>query len=222
MKKGSILKEAVLGDKYGYLSILKDLGMEDSFHMVLAKCDCGEVKKYKFILLRRGATKSCGCYRSNMVKNRVYTHGLTKHPIYIAWHAMKKRCYNKKNKAFKNYGGRGISVCDDWKNNFISFYDWSIKNGWASGLNIDRFPNNNGNYGPINCRWATPTANQRNKRSNVFFTFNGATKTVAEWCEISGIGFKTFRNRMKSNWPLDKMFIETTKSNSHINDIKNQ
>lgn len=89
-------------------------------------------------------------------------NGLSKHPVYRSWHSMKQRCYYKKNDNYKWYGGRGVSICDEWKGNFLNFFEWSIKNNWSVGLEIDRI-NNNGNYEPNNCRWITHKENCNNK-----------------------------------------------------------
>lgn len=107
-------------------------------------------------------------------------HGMKHTRIYEIWCGIKKRCYNKKCKSYPNYGGRGISVCDEWKNNFLIFYEWSIKNGYKDFLQIDRI-DTNGNYCPQNCRWSTPLEQQRNKTNNVCVEHNGEIKTISEW-----------------------------------------
>ena len=90
-------------------------------------------------------------------------HGLYYHLLHGVWHGMKQRCYYKKNKYYEDYGGRGICVCDEWRNNFKKFYDWATKSGWKKGLYIDRI-NNNGNYEPENCRFVTPSESNKNRR----------------------------------------------------------
>jgi hypothetical protein len=107
-------------------------------------------------------------------------HGMKHTRIYEIWCGIKKRCYNKKCKSYPNYGGRGISVCDEWKNSFLIFYEWSIKNGYKDFLQIDRI-DTNGNYCPQNCRWSTPLEQQRNKTNNVCVEHNGEIKTISEW-----------------------------------------
>ena len=102
--------------------------------------------------------------------------------LYSLWRTMLHRCYNPKRQSYKRYGGRGIQVCEEWKDP-IKFMNWAEVNGYKEGLQIDRI-NNNGNYCPENCRWVTPKENSRNTRKNVNITLNGKTKTVSEWCEI--------------------------------------
>lgn len=99
---------------------------------------------------------------------------------------MKERCYNKRAINYKNYGGRGIVVCDEWLKDNMSFYIWSIKNGYKKGLSIDRI-DNNGNYEPSNCRWTTRKEQNRNTRKNVFITYNGETRCLFDWAEQFGI-----------------------------------
>lgn len=107
------------------------------------------------------------------------THGLCYHPLYTVHQSMIRRCYSPKFINYYNYGGRGITVCDEWKD-FLNFYKWAITNGYEKGLSIDRV-NNNGNYEPSNCKWSTSYEQNNNQRSNRYFTFNGETKTMTNW-----------------------------------------
>ena len=128
------------------------------------------------------------------------THGLSNTRIYSIWCDMKRRCYNPKNKRYYCYGGKGINVCDEWKANFMSFYEWSMANGYADNLTIDRI-NVDGNYEPDNCRWATMKVQQRNTTRSHFVTANGETKTIAEWAEITGISQDVIKDRLlKLHW----------------------
>jgi len=121
--------------------------------------------------------------KKTKLKNK--THGLKKtegkiNPIYMSWTKMKSRCYNKNSHAYIQYGGRGIFVCDEWKNSFQKFYNWSINNGWQNGLSIDRIDNSLG-YCPSNCRWATKTEQANNRRNTTYITAFGKTLTITEW-----------------------------------------
>lgn len=135
-------------------------------------CSCGNKIVVCGASLRNKNGVSCGCYAHEQLLKRNTTHNLTSHPLYHVWQGMKKRCYNKNDKSFYLYGERGISVCPEWKNEFLNFYNWSIKNGYTEGLTIDRI-NPNGNYEPSNCRWATPKQQSNNKRNNSFIIHNG-------------------------------------------------
>lgn len=137
------------------------------------------------------------------------THGCSKTRLYETWCCMKKRCYNQKDKRYKNYGGRGIKVCDEWQT-FEPFYDWAMANGYREDLTIDRI-DVDGNYEPSNCRWATMIEQMRNTTRNHFVTAFGETKTIAEWSELSGIRQDVIKDRLnKLHWsPEDAVGIKT-------------
>lgn len=112
---------------------------------------------------------------------------------------MKKRCYLKCNHDYKNYGARGIAVCDEWRNDFMAFYNWSMANGYNDTLTIDRI-DVNGNYEPNNCRWCNMKQQARNRRNNIYFTYNGETHCLTDWCEILGLNRKTIYERLRHGW----------------------
>ena len=120
--------------------------------------------------------------------NGNYRHGMWGTSIYARWKHIKARCYNSNGKQYKDYGGRGIRVCDEWLENFEPFYEWAINNGYREDLTIDRI-DVNGDYEPSNCRWVTAKAQQNNKRSNHFITYNNETHTLTEWAEKYNINF---------------------------------
>jgi hypothetical protein len=162
-------------------------------------CECGNEVIVSTSHLRSGHTKSCGCYgREVCVQNGLkIKHGLKESRVYRIWSCMKNRCYNQKDDNYKYYGGRGITVCDEWKDDFQTFYDWSMSHGYTDNLTIDRI-NVNGNYEPSNCRWATHSEQGKNKRNVIFITFEGETKTLREWSEITGIKYITLFYRYKT------------------------
>lgn len=116
---------------------------------------------------------------------------------------IKDRCYNKNSKRYKDYGGRGVAVCSEWKNDFQAFYNWSMNNGYKKGLQIDRI-DNNGNYEPDNCRFATAKENANNRRSNRYITVNNITHTLSEWCNILNLKYKKVTTRLYRGWSIER------------------
>ena len=142
--------------------------------------------------------------------NPNFRHGKKNTRLYNVWQGMKQRCYNPNSIKYKNYGARGITVCDEWKNNFINFYNWAIQNGYdetktRKEQSLDRI-NNNKNYEPSNCRWVSQKVNCRNRNNNVIIEYNGETKTVAEWSSIFQIKQSTLLARLKKYKNLKDVF----------------
>nr|DAU26384.1 MAG TPA: PVL ORF-50-like family [Caudoviricetes sp.] len=128
---------------------------------------------------------------------------------------MKTRCYNEKCPDFKNYGGRGITVCDEWRNDFKAFYDWSISHGWKKDLYIDRI-DNDGNYDPSNCRWTTMTVQANNTRRIHAITYNGKTQSMMDWCRELDLDYYTVRSRIYNyNWSIERAFTTKTRKEYH-------
>ena len=153
--------------------LIEDLGMmfhtessKTKFRFGLYRCGlCGTEFKANTQSILRGKTRSCGCYHKRRVKESNKTHGLGYTKLYKIWTSIKSRILNSKNRDYTDYGGRGITICNEWKNDFMSFYNWAMLNGYEEnkGISIDRI-DNDGNYCPENCRWATQTIQQRNQR----------------------------------------------------------
>jgi hypothetical protein len=139
-------------------------------------------------------------------------HGLSKTRLHRIWHSMYCRCYYKSTNQYKNYGGRGIKVCDEWQHmeGFINFYNWALNNGYSEELTLDRIDNNK-NYCPENCRWSTPKFQSNHKTNNVFYTFKNKTKTSKEWCEEYGISQTTLNDRLKRGWTFEQALTIPTK-----------
>ncbi len=140
---------------------------------------------------------------SNLVnKHRATIHGETGTPLFNVWMSVKGRCRNKRQ---KDYGGRGISICDEWVNDYVTFSTWARANGYAPGLQIDRI-DNDGDYSPENCRFVTNTLNARNKRSNRLLEAFGETKCLIEWSEDTRciVGLECFRSRIYNNWEVER------------------
>lgn len=122
--------------------------------------------------------------------------------LYNIWYNMKRRCTDINSKDYKNYGAKGIKVCEDWENDFMNFYNWSINNGYRDNLTIDRI-NNKDDYKPSNCRWVTIKEQHRNYSQNRKYTINGETKCLTEWCELYRINYTTVINRLKNNLTIE-------------------
>jgi hypothetical protein len=156
------------GDRYGRLVIIQEAPKRGNFRYFECKCDCGNMKVVAMGALRKGVTKSCGCLMSEakrMEKPCKWTenHEHVGTRLYRIWTDIKKRCLNSKSNAYKWYGGRGITICNDWSNRFLAFREWALQNGYSDNLTIDRV-DVNGNYEPANCRWITIQEQQKNRR----------------------------------------------------------
>lgn len=165
-------------------------------------CDCGQITSVYTDALKRGQTQSCGCLGKERRGKSSITHGETNTRLYSIWTAMKRRCFNSNCSEYKDYGGRGITICDEWANDYTSFRDWALESGYQDNLSIDR-NNNNGNYEPNNCSWVTSVAQANNRRSNHEITFENETHNVTEWAIIKGINPKTLFNRLYTGWSVE-------------------
>lgn len=189
------------GRKFGLLTVvgLKDTDTRKTYW--ICQCDCGNIKDVRSDSLLSGAIKSCGCLkkkqdRINLTKN--HSHKTSGKRIYDIWYHMKGRCYNEHDARFDRYGGRGIKVCDEWKDSFESFYSWAMANGYQDDLTIDRI-DNDGDYCPSNCRWATHQEQSRNRSTNINIKIGNSTRTLKEWCEIFGLEYGTIQARYHRN-----------------------
>lgn len=198
--------ESNIGDRFYRWTVIDVLGGIGGKSAVKVRCDCGKEKIMHLYVLKRGGSKSCGCFRrekiSFCVRNRPHKHNLSKHPLFQVWRAMKSRCYNKNTAQYNDYGGRGILVCYEWINDFKRFYDWCITNGYQKGLQIDREDNNLG-YNENNCRFVTPQKSMRNTRRNNIIEYNGVKKCITDWASDLGLTANGLSGRLK-RWPLDK------------------
>jgi hypothetical protein len=140
--------------------------------------------------------KSCGCMTGKLKAKAHTTHGKCNTKLYRTWAHIISRCYNKNTRAYHNYGERGITVCEDWRNNFDSFYKWAIESGYSEELTIDRIDNEKG-YFPDNCRWVDDTTQVRNRRVTVMVEIDGIIKPLAEWCEIYNANYYLVHQRIR-------------------------
>ena len=175
-------------------------------------CSCGKTKDISRDSLLSNRVKSCGCLRAEKTKERKFKHGLRNTPLYRTWSNIKTRCYNPKNDTYKYYGEKGVTMCSEWKKDFLNFYMWSLENGYKEGLTIDRI-NSNGNYEPSNCRWVTATQQQNNKLNNYLIIYKESTHTLAEWSNILNINYKVLYRRIQYlNWSIERAFTTPVKN----------
>lgn len=200
-----ILKD-LTGRVFGRLTVLSRAPNIKQWTRWSCRCECGTVVDTYSTSLLRGLTQSCGCLQRERTsisgKTSNLKHGFYNHPLYGVWDGMMRRCYKPATANYRNYGGRGIAVCDDWHSP-EKFVTWGIASGYTKGLSLDRYPDNNGNYEPGNCRWATMKQQLRNKRSNVFLEWDGQRRTVSEWAEVTGLRFHVIRSRMHRGWSTE-------------------
>lgn len=205
-----IIQEGIfkmIGKRFGRLVVFRYAGYINKHNYFWCWCDCGRIKRVRKGNLVSGTVKSCGCYnseksRDRMKNNRIgMTHGMSKTRLYRIWMAMKARCGVVGSVGYKNYGERGITVCENWKNNFVCFRNWALNNGYQDGLTIDRI-DVNGNYCPENCRWITNDEQQNNRRNNHIIEYDGKKYTLAQAARFFGIPQSTLWYRVKKGWGI--------------------
>lgn len=194
------------GQKFGRLTVVGLSGVNAGKTHWLCKCECGTVKEVRGAGLRQGKAQSCGCIHSEMLRDRNRTHGGKGTRAYVIWQSMKQRCSNRRHENFKDYGGRGITVCERWVNSFENFL--ADMGEPPTGLTLDRYPDTDGNYEPGNCRWADAFQQARNTRKALKLTYNGTTKPLRDWAEEYGFVPRTLASRIKAGWSVEKA-IET-------------
>lgn len=197
----------MVGQRFGRLEVSAPVDNEKRGAYWLCVCDCGRTTVTRGASLRSGHTKSCGCLHDELSAQRTtkrnQSHGESDTRLYGIWVDMRKRCENPKHTAFARYGGRGISVCENWLE-YENFANWAKETGYSDSLTIDRIENN-GDYSPQNCRWTTRKTQARNKSNNTTYTYQGKTLTVPEWSELTGIKPSTLYARLTGyGWSVEK------------------
>lgn len=189
-------REDLTGKRFGMLTVISKSCNRNKNVYWNCQCDCGNAIEVKTAELNRGTTISCGCYSKKRFVEENTKHNKSNTRLYKIWYGMKRRCYDKRMKSYKRYGGRGIKICDEWLNDFMNFYDWAIKNGYNDNLSIDR-KDNDGDYKPSNCRWATDLTQARNHQNTICLELFGYEKPLAEWNDIAGVSYSRSYQRYK-------------------------
>ena len=191
------------GQQLGMLQVIERAKNDKKGNaMWRCRCDCGKEKVIMSYSLVSGKTKSCGCIQKEFTSKRSKTHGKTRTRIYRIWQAMKKRCANPNDSGYRHYGEKGISVCEEWQI-FKPFYEWSMGNGYADNLSIDRKDNSAG-YEPLNCRWVTNKIQANNKSNNRLLTYKGKTQTLTMWANEIKIPRQRLLNRVRNGWSIEQ------------------
>lgn len=213
------------GDKYSNLTVIGEaekvrLPSGQTNRMMLCKCDCGQEKVIRLLHLTRGRIRSCGCLSGHE------NHKMTNDPLYTVWRGMKNRCYCSSYRQHHLYADKGVTIIEEWKNSFTVFYNWSIANGWAPGLTIDRI-DGNGNYEPDNCRFVTPLVNTCNLSTTIYVKHEGEKVSLRLLVHQKGRSkdYATIRVRVKRGWSAKRAietpiregnYVRGTKSNAII------
>lgn len=210
--KKSRTKINLSGNRFGRLMVISqttNIGKNSRWE---CQCDCGSIRLVLGKNLLNGKSTSCGCFTIERTRETHTTHGMSsnksKHPVYQSYLGIKKRCFVRSDESFKDYGGRGITVCERWldANNFIQ----DMLPSWRPGLSIDRI-DVNGNYEPGNCRWATPKQQARNTRTNRIISIGGVSKCISEWADFVGINHLAIRSRLNRGWSEQESVFGRTK-----------
>jgi hypothetical protein len=199
------------GKRFGLLSVLCKTEGRDRKGAIIWKCacDCGNETNVRSDSLLSGHTRSCGC----LIATVATKHGMRHTRLYRIWGLMKSRCFNPNRDNFASYGGRGITVCEEWINDFPVFRDWALSNGYNDGLSIDRI-DNDGNYEASNCRWVSPKVQCNNRRNNKFFTVDKETLSIAEWARRIGIRRSTLWRWLNKGESLERKLQDGKKQTS--------
>jgi len=207
----------ITGQRFGLLTVQEYLGRSKWRCL----CDCGNITITQTQHLKNGHTMSCGCWKLQRISETHKKHGESRSRLFKVWGNMKKRCYNPNDKHFYRYGGRGITVCEEWRQSFEAFREWANANGYTDELTIDRIENNKG-YSPENCRWATAKTQSNNRSTNRLLTFNGETKTLAQWSEEAGMKPRTLTRRLdRWKWSIADALTIPVQATTHKKDRVN-
>lgn len=192
------------GQRFGRLTVIEFAGKDSAHHSRwLCQCSCGNKKIVNRSNLVLGKILSCGCLRREQASQLNRTHGQSDTRLYSIYCNMISRTENPNASAYDCYGGRGIKICAEWRNNFGAFRDWSLSNGYNNNLSIDRIDNDLG-YVPSNCRWVPTNEQFNNRRSSCLITYQGTTRTKKQWSRALGINYHTLCNRLAAGWTVER------------------
>lgn len=209
----------IIGKKFNRLTVLEFVGTDKYGNTkFLCECDCGNRKVLLGSKVKGGRTKSCGCLHSETARNNTKKHLSSHTKLYSVYAHILSRCFCKTNKNYHNYGGRGITVCEEWadkEKGFDKFKEWAYQNGYDENAKfgnctIDRI-NNDGNYEPSNCRWVDIKTQANNKRQNHLITFNGKMQNVTQWATELGFTNSTLFNRIRKGWSVEETLTTSVK-----------
>lgn len=217
----------ITGQKYGKLTVVGKAPClpNNTNTRWLCLCDCGKETVVAGCHLKQGKIVSCGCARDKEMFERIAqqnrTHGESRTKLYMTWQGMKWRCYDPTNSGYKNYGGRGIRVCDEWKDDYLAFKKWALENGWDETLTIER-DDVNGNYEPKNCRWATVKEQGFNKRDTVRVNYKGENISLRFLYEQKErpVHFDTVTYRLELGWDIDTALNTPPATGSYAKEYK--
>lgn len=216
------MENEIIGKRFGRLVVIdraNDFVSPSGRTRIKYKCvcDCGNQKEILRDCLISGRTKSCGCL---LKENKKSTHGEIHTRLYRIWGNMCNRCSNPNNPVWNRYGGRGITVCDEWKS-YECFSAWAKTSGYTDDLTIGRIDNNDG-YNPLNCRWVDDFVQANNKRNNHLIEYDGKIMTIAEWAKELGIPYKTLHQRIVGyNWTTERAFTQPLRKSPTKRDLPN-
>lgn len=206
MRQSPLNNKQIIGLRFGSLTVLEHPANARS--KIACRCDCGRIQTTCYFNLAHGRSKRCKSCMGKCNRRPKYgasIRGSNFERLYWIWMRMRDRCTSPNRQNSHLYSLRGIKVCPEWQNDFAAFRDWSLANGYRDDLTIDRWPDQNGNYEPANCRWATQSQQMRNTRKNRLVTAFGETKTLIEWSEDSRCiaSYSALKSRLAKGWPAE-------------------
>lgn len=198
-------KVDLIGKIFNRLQVIESAGSNELGRSLWkCQCDCGKISIVLGYSLIRGNTQSCGCLHIDNVTK----HHESQMRLYGIWQQLRARCSNPKHASYHSYGGRGISVCEEWNHSYENFRDWAMLNGYEKDLSIDRIDNDKG-YSPDNCRWANRITQQNNMSNNHMVIYNGAMQTLAQLCRKHNKNYALVQSRLRRGWSIeDSLYIE--------------